>query len=71
MRLMEMVEAQDRSIRWQKTGGVCNGNLVAVRGVPCLGTLGVQGDQLHTRKEYCELASLERQSQLVTSLLLG
>ncbi|MGE3954852.1 MAG: M20/M25/M40 family metallo-hydrolase [Parachlamydiales bacterium] len=69
--LMGIIERLDPEVRWQKTGGVCDGNLVAAQGVPCLDTLGVVGGGLHTAEEYCVRQSLVERSRLAGDLLCG
>ena len=45
--------AHDRglNISWQASGGVCDGNWITDAGVPCIDTLGPQGQGLHTDQE--------------------
>lgn len=56
-------------INWQKTGGVCDGNLIADCGIPTIDTLGAEGEGLHTDQEYILIESLVRRTQLTATFL--
>ncbi len=56
-------------IRWEKTGGVCDGNFFAAAGVPTIDTLGACGLGMHTDQEYIDLSSLEQRIQLTSNFL--
>jgi glutamate carboxypeptidase len=58
------------SIRWQATGGVCDGNNIAACGVPVVDTLGVRGGNIHSADEFVKLDSLEERARLSALLLL-
>ena len=58
------------SIRWQATGGVCDGNNIAAAGVPVVDTLGVRGGNIHSADEFVRLDSLEERAKLSALLLL-
>lgn len=58
------------SIRWQATGGVCDGNNIAAQGVPVVDTLGVRGGNIHSPDEFVKLDSLEERAKLSALLLL-
>lgn len=58
------------SIRWQATGGVCDGNNIAAQGVPVVDTLGVRGGNIHSADEFVKLDSLEERARLSALLLL-
>ncbi len=58
------------SIRWQATGGVCDGNNIAAEGVPVVDTLGVRGGNIHSADEFVKLDSLEERAKLSALLLL-
>lgn len=58
------------SIRWQATGGVCDGNNIAACGVPVVDTLGVRGGNIHSADEFVKLDSLEERAKLSALLLL-
>lgn len=51
-------------IKWNKSGGVCDGNLLAASGVPTLDTMGVEGGGIHTEKEYMKVESLSEKTKL-------
>lgn len=55
-------------LKWQDTGGCCDGNQLA-NYLPVLDTLGVIGGEIHTSNEYICLDSLTERSQLATLLL--
>lgn len=52
------------------TGGCCDGNNLAACGLPNIDTLGVQGGNIHSDKEYMRLASLSERAQLSALLML-
>ena len=56
-------------IAWRNSGGVCDGNTFAAKGVPAIDTLGVRGGKIHTENEYVHLESLVEQRELVTLFL--
>jgi glutamate carboxypeptidase len=47
-----------QDIRWQSTGGVCDGNNIAACGVPVVDTMGVCGGAIHSPDEYLIVPSL-------------
>lgn len=47
-----------RQVRWQNTGGACDGNHLAAAGLPNVDSLGVTGGDLHSPTEYAELSSI-------------
>ena len=58
------------AIRWQATGGVCDGNRLAAFGVPNLDTMGVLGGNLHSAQEFVLLDSLPQRAKLTALLLM-
>ena len=72
-RLFELVrscgEALGQSIRWQATGGVCDGNNIAACGVPVVDTLGVRGGSIHSPDEFLVIASLAERAALSALVL--
>ncbi len=58
-------------VRWQATGGVCDGNKLAAAGLPNIDTLGPRGDGLHSSHEVVHLDSLVEKSQLLVEILCG
>ena len=52
------------------TGGCCDGNNLAAAGLPNIDTLGVQGGNIHSDKEYMLLSSLTERAKLSTLFLL-
>ena len=59
-----------QDIRWQATGGCCDGNNIAAEGVPVIDTLGVRGGKIHSTDEFVRLDSLEERAKLSALLLL-
>lgn len=53
-----------QDIRWQSTGGVCDGNNIAACGVPVVDTMGVRGGAIHSSDEYLITASLAERAAL-------
>jgi glutamate carboxypeptidase len=51
-------------IRWQSTGGVCDGNNIAACGVPVVDTMGVCGGAIHSPDEYLLVPSLVSRARL-------
>jgi glutamate carboxypeptidase len=51
-------------IRWQATGGVCDGNNIAACGVPVVDTMGVRGGAIHSAEEYLIPDSLYERAAL-------
>jgi glutamate carboxypeptidase len=51
-------------IRWQATGGVCDGNNIAACGVPVVDTMGVRGGEIHSPDEYLIVPSLVSRAAL-------
>lgn len=53
-----------QDIRWQSTGGVCDGNNIAACGVPVVDTMGVCGGAIHSPDEYLIVPSLKNRAAL-------
>ncbi len=53
-----------QDIRWQSTGGVCDGNNIAACGVPVVDTMGVRGGAIHSAQEYLIVPSLAERAML-------
>ncbi|MEE4317366.1 MAG: hydrolase [Erythrobacter sp.] len=53
-----------QDIRWQSTGGVCDGNNIAACGVPVVDTMGVCGGAIHSPNEYLIVPSLATRAAL-------
>ena len=51
-------------IRWQPSGGVCDGNNIAACGVPVVDTMGVRGGKIHSMEEYLIVDSLAERAAL-------
>ena len=59
-----------QAIRWQASGGVCDGNNIAACGVPVLDTMGVRGGKIHSMEEYLIVDSLAERAALSAVTLL-
>lgn len=59
-----------QDIRWQATGGVCDGNNIAACGVPVVDTMGVRGGAIHSSGEYLIVESLVERAQLSALTIL-
>ncbi|MBA2650060.1 MAG: hydrolase [Legionella sp.] len=57
-------------IDWKDSGGCCDGNNLAHRGLPVLDTLGVRGGHIHSENEFIILDSLAERASLSALLLL-
>ncbi|SCA63957.1 Uncharacterized protein SCG7109_BT_00030 [Chlamydiales bacterium SCGC AG-110-M15] len=57
-------------LKWQSSGGVCDGNILASVGLPTIDTLGVRGGAIHTSDEYVLLDSLCERARLVALFLM-
>jgi glutamate carboxypeptidase len=53
-----------QDIRWQASGGVCDGNNIAACGVPVVDTMGVRGGAIHSPDEYLIVPSLAERAAL-------
>ncbi len=58
-----------RSIRWQDTGGACDGCKLAAMNLSNIDTMGVTGDNLHSSEEYCLPATLVPAAATVLAFL--
>lgn len=67
-RLFDLVRAcgaeLGQEIRWQRSGGVCDGNNIAACGVPVVDTMGVRGGAIHSPDEYLIVPSLAERAAL-------
>lgn len=59
----------DQPMRWQDTGGVCDGNNIAACGVPVLDTMGALGGSIHSPEEFLIASSLDARARL-TALVM-
>lgn len=59
-----------QSIRWQPSGGVCDGNNIAACGVPVVDTMGVRGGKIHSMEEYLIVDSLAERAALSALTIL-
>jgi glutamate carboxypeptidase len=57
-------------IRWQATGGVCDGNNIAACGVPVVDTMGPRGGAIHSPDEYLISDSLPERAALSAVTIL-
>ena len=72
-RLFDLVRAcgaeLGEDIRWQASGGVCDGNNIAACGVPVVDTMGVRGGAIHSEEEYLIPESLGERAALSALVL--
>ena len=72
-RLMREIErcgaAVGVDVGWKTSGGVCDGNKLAAAGLPNVDTLGPQGGDIHSAREYLLLDSLVPRAQLCAAML--
>lgn len=57
-------------VQWRGSGGVCDGNIFAGVGLPCIDTLGPVGGFLHTADEYVVISSMVQRAKLAARLLM-
>ena len=58
-----------QDIKWQSTGGVCDGNNIAACGVPVVDTMGVRGGAIHSPDEFLIVPSLVERAALSALVL--
>ena len=61
--------ALGQPIRWQSSGGVCDGNNIAACGVPVVDTMGVRGGAIHSPDEFMIVPSLAERAALSALVL--
>jgi len=61
--------ALGQPIRWQPTGGVCDGNNIAACGIPVVDTMGVRGGAIHSSDEFLVVPSLAERARLSALVL--
>lgn len=57
------------NLRWQSTGGCCDGNNLSSLGLPNIDTLGARGGMIHSEQEFICLDSLTERAQLSALIL--
>jgi glutamate carboxypeptidase len=57
------------ALPFEKTGGVCDGNIMQDAGLPTIDTVGVRGGGLHTPEEWIDLTSLVERCQMLAILV--
>ena len=60
----------DLALPSRDTGGVCDGNRLAARGLPNIDTLGARGAGAHSPQEFLELKSLGERARLTALFLM-
>ena len=58
-----------QQIGWQPSGGVCDGNNIAARGIPVVDTMGVRGGAIHSPDEFMIVPSLAERAALSALVL--
>jgi glutamate carboxypeptidase len=61
--------ALGQPIKWQSSGGVCDGNNIAAEGVPVVDTMGVRGGAIHSPLEFMIVPSLAERAALSALVL--
>jgi len=69
MRARSAAEDLGQSLPFEKTGGVCDGNIMQDAGLPTIDTVGVRGGGLHTPDEWIDLTSLVERCQMLAILI--
>lgn len=59
-----------QDLRWQRSGGVCDGNNIAACGVPVIDTMGVRGGAIHSEREFLIVESLAERAKLSALVLM-
>lgn len=59
-----------QEISWRDSGGVCDGNNIAARGVPVVDTMGARGGSIHSDQEFLITASLAERARLSALTIL-
>ncbi len=74
IKLFEAVKSTAKELgiemKWKKSGGVCDGNILSDAGIPCFDTLGVKGSGIHSDKETLEIDSLVERAKLTALFLM-
>ena len=58
-------------LKWNTTGGVCDGNKLQAVGLPTIDTLGIVGGHLHSPHEFADVSSIAPRASLMATLMLG
>jgi glutamate carboxypeptidase len=66
----EVGDLLGQPIRWQPSGGVCEGNNLHAAGLPNIDTLGVRGGDIHSENEYAWPESFAERAQLSALILM-
>jgi glutamate carboxypeptidase len=59
-----------QTVRWEPSGGVCDGNNIAACGVPVVDTMGVRGGKIHSMEEFLIVDSLAERAALSALTIL-
>ena len=59
-----------QTMRWEASGGVCDGNNIAACGVPVVDTMGVRGGKIHSMEEFLIVESLKERAALSALTIL-
>lgn len=68
-RLRETGAALGLPLRWEPSGGCCDGNNLAAAGLPNIDTLGACGGAIHSADEFLLVDSLVERARLTAALL--
>jgi glutamate carboxypeptidase len=67
--LAECSQALQLPFAFKQSGGCCDGNTIAMAGIPVIDTLGGCGEHIHSPQEKLMISSLVQRTQLTTLLL--
>jgi glutamate carboxypeptidase len=74
LELFQQVQKCGREIgldlQWEDSGGVCDGNRLQAAGLPTVDSLGVQGGNIHSDREFLVVSSLMERTKLTTLTFL-
>lgn len=68
--LKECADLLHLNLKWQPSGGVCDGNTLSAAGLPTIDSLGAVGGHIHTFDEYILTKSLVERSKLTALFLM-
>lgn len=69
LRARGVAEDLGMTLPFEKTGGVCDGNIMQDAGLPTIDTVGVRGGGLHTPEEWVDLSSLVERCQMLAIVI--
>ncbi|MBI2035097.1 MAG: hydrolase [Candidatus Liptonbacteria bacterium] len=58
------------NLKWEQSGGLSDGNRLSAYGLPCIDSLGVRGENIHSPEESISLNSLVERAKLTALFLM-